>query len=138
GPRTEPGPEPGRRGVAPPEEGQRDDGRRRRRRRRGGRNGEERVREGTPPEQRPVAEHESAEAPRFEESANSGNGSLMPADELAAAGRGLAENLFRAMGFEAQITAPADADSVEVRAEIGQDSDLITRHKPPLPHSIHH
>jgi len=62
----------------------------------------------------------------------------MPAEELAATGLRLAEDLFRAMGFEARVTAHAEGDSVEVRAEISQDSDLITGEKGEVRQSIQH
>lgn len=70
--------------------------------------------------------------------ANTGNGSMLPAEELAATGKRLAEDLFRAMGFEAQVTAQAEGDSVEVKAEIGQDSELITGEKGEVRQSIQH
>src|SRR5262245_21326671 len=134
-PEPEPRPEPAAAADAPVarnrDEGA-DEGRRGRRRRRGGRNHEDRGREPRPPQ------HGSAEAAGDREPGSSGNGSLMPPDELAAMGRGLAENLFRAMGFEVQITAHAEGDSVEVRAEIGQDSDLITGEKGEVRQSIQH
>lgn len=66
------------------------------------------------------------------------NGSAMPAEELAANGKRLAEDLFRAMGFEAQVSAHADADSVEVKAEIGKDSELITGEKGEVRQAIQH
>ena len=62
----------------------------------------------------------------------------MPAEELASNGKRLAEDLFRAMGFEAQVTAHAEADSVEVKAEIGKDSELITGEKGEVRQSIQH
>ena len=68
----------------------------------------------------------------------SGNGSGMPPEELEAAGRRLAEELFKAMGFEARVTAKAESDSVEVRAEIPQGGDLITGEKGEVRQSIQH
>ena len=62
----------------------------------------------------------------------------MPAEKLASNGKRLAEDLFRAMGFEAQVTAHAEADSVEVKAEIGKDSELITGEKGEVRQSIQH
>ena len=132
-----------RRDPAPMPEMRRDeapgaDGPRRRRRRRG-RDGEERVHESAPRESRPERpEGEGSHPGREREPVVSGNGPLMPAEELAAAGKQLAESFFAAMGFEAKVSAHAEADSVEVRAEISQDSDLITGEKGEVRQSIQH
>jgi spoIIIJ-associated protein len=67
-----------------------------------------------------------------------GNGVSMPAEELAATSQRLAEDLFRHMGVEVQVSAHAEGDSVEVKAEIGQDSDLITGEKGEVRQSIQH
>ena len=62
----------------------------------------------------------------------------MVTEEVVANGKRLAEDLFRAMGFDAQVTAAAVEDSVEVRAEIGKDSELITGEKGEVRQAIQH
>jgi spoIIIJ-associated protein len=117
-------------------EAQPDDGSRRRRRsRRGGE-----AREGPPPNRVRESRGEGGRPSPAPEpvGSESGNGSLMPADELAATGRRLAEEFFQAMGFEAKVSAHAEGDSVEVRAEIAQDSELITGEKGEVRQAIQH
>jgi spoIIIJ-associated protein len=120
-----------------------DSDRQRRRRRRRGRGGGEDAREAAPRETHapredvPQRAESEARGERFHEPAM-GNGPEMPAGELAERGRRLAEDLFRAMGFEARVTANAESDSVEVKAEIGQDSELITGEKGEVRQSIQH
>ena len=62
----------------------------------------------------------------------------IPTPEVVAAGRDLAEKLFQAMGFEAQVTAQAVGDTVEVRAEIPQNGDLVTGEKGEVRQAIQH
>ena len=114
-----------------------------RRRRRRGRSGGDGGREAPPREahasheNQPLRTESEAGGERVHEPLT-GNGPEVPAGELADKGRQLAEDLFRAMGFEAQVTARAETDSVEVKAEIGQDSELITGEKGEVRQSIQH
>jgi predicted RNA-binding protein Jag len=111
----------------------------RRRRRRGRRDGTA-AREAAPAESRPprAAMEETGAREYAGAPAESGNGTDIPAEELAATGRGLAEGLFKAMGFEARVSAKADGDTVEVRAEIPTDSELITGEKGEVRQAIQH
>jgi predicted RNA-binding protein Jag len=124
--------------AEPRDEATVDQGGRRRRRRRegGGRNGDE-GRERAP-RPRPEGREEIESRGDGSRESRGANGPLMPPDELAATSKQLAEDLFRHMGFEVQVSARAEADSVEVRAEIGQDSELITGEKGEVRQSIQH
>jgi spoIIIJ-associated protein len=117
------------------EEGGMDQGPRRRRRRRG-RNGDDRRPQevGSAPRGPQTVEADLGQS----QEPHAVNGSTVPTDELVATGKQLAEDLFRAMGFEAQVSAHAEEDSVEVRAEIGKDSELITGEKGEVRQAIQH
>jgi spoIIIJ-associated protein len=65
-------------------------------------------------------------------------GAEVPGPEVVASARELAESLLRAMGFEARVSAQAVGDTVEVRAEIPQDGDLVTGEKGEVRQAIQH
>jgi spoIIIJ-associated protein len=53
----------------------------------------------------------------------------MPAAELAETSKRLTENLLKSMGFEATVTAKAEADRADVTVQVAQDDDLLTGQK---------
>jgi len=111
------------------------EGRRRRRRRRGGGGG---PREGAPEHRQRQPEGEPRPAsPVAVVHDTEGHGEI-PTPDVVEAGRDLAEKLFQAMGFEARVTAQAVGDTVEVRAEIPQNGDLVTGEKGEVRQAIQH
>lgn len=58
--------------------------------------------------------------------------------ELAESGRSMTEGLLRAMGFVATVTAHAEDSSVEVKAEVPQDADLLVGHKGEVRQALQH
>jgi spoIIIJ-associated protein len=79
----------------------------------------------------PVSEHPEHEEPRE-------TGPAMSSDELAATGKRIAEELFTAMGFEATVTARAEADHVDVTAGIASGEDLLTGRKGEVRQALQH
>ena len=65
-------------------------------------------------------------------------GPAMSSDELAATGKRIAEELFAAMGFEATVTAHAEADHVDVTAGIASGEDLLTGRKGEVRQALQH
>ncbi len=142
-----PGQEP-----AVPDEGHR----RRRRGRRGGRR-----RQGLPAEGAPGAESLAAEPRALDQGAQPGGEEVdeedrfvepagaaprppavqapsLGGDELAAQSRRLTEDLLKAMGFEATVTATVDGNHVEVTAEVARDEDLLTGRKGEVRQALQH
>jgi spoIIIJ-associated protein len=62
----------------------------------------------------------------------------LSADELAAHGRRVTEELLKAMGFEATVGATADGNHVEVTAEVAKDEDLLTGRKGEVRQALQH
>jgi len=62
----------------------------------------------------------------------------LPPEELAAQGRRMTEDLLKAMGFEATVTATADGNHVDVTAEVAQDEDLLTGSKGEVRQALQH
>jgi predicted RNA-binding protein Jag len=133
-------------------------GRRRRRGRRGGR-GRGEGREAMPAERverEPVmARDEGEEAPmevgprddsprdhgareRSERSTAVMEGPMIPPEELAAQGKKLTEQTLVTMGFEATVTATADADRVDVNASVASDDELLTGRKGEVRQALQH
>ncbi len=52
--------------------------------------------------------------------------------------RRLTEELLRAMGFEATVTATADGNRADVTAEIAKDDDLLTGQKGEVRQALQH
>jgi spoIIIJ-associated protein len=141
--------------VRPQEPGEVEEGRRRRRR---GRRGGRRRHEGTAgeggeatyaPEQgqtehldaQPVAVEAPADAQpprRAEPGSVAPEAPSLSSDELAAQGRRLTEDLLKAMGFEAVVSATVDGNHVEVTAEVAKDEDLLTGRKGEVRQALQH
>jgi spoIIIJ-associated protein len=139
--------------VRPQEPGGPEEGRRRRRR---GRRGGRRRHEGTAgvggeatyaPEQgqaerlevEPGAAEAPAQPPRHAEPRSDvPEAPSLPDDELAAQSRRLTEDLLKAMGFEAVVSATVDGNHVEVTAEVAKDEDLLTGRKGEVRQALQH
>lgn len=119
-----------------------------RRRRRGGRSGN---REGAPRgEQRPVyapsGERETTAAvapPRMPEESRAMNPASEPVNGMSAADLEqnacrATEDLLRAMGFNATVSARVDGDTAEVRAEVPDQSDLLVGPKGEVRQALQH
>ena len=117
-----------------------------RRRRRGRRGGRDRGREGVErppagprpgmgdmPDEVRAPRDEAAPEPRAE---HTGPG-LTPA-ELEAQGKHWTEELFRAMGFEATVTASGEADRVDVTATVPEQEELLTGRKGEVRQALQH
>jgi spoIIIJ-associated protein len=90
-------------------------------------------REATREQLRPSRESRERERePRREE------GPGLAADELAAQGRRMTEDLLKAMGFEATVSATVDGNHVEVTAEVAKDEDLLTGRKGEVRQALQH
>jgi predicted RNA-binding protein Jag len=114
------------------------EGRRRRRRRRGGSGGRGPEEAPDQRQRQPHAEAQDASPVAVAHAhENEGSGEI-PTPDVVESGRDLAEKLFQAMGFEARVTAQAAGDTVEVRAEIPQNGDLVTGEKGEVRQAIQH
>jgi spoIIIJ-associated protein len=69
---------------------------------------------------------------------NGFEGPTMSEDELQNVAREQTQNLLRAMGFEATVTARAEGTSVEVKAEVPNDSDLLVGPKGEVRQALQH
>ncbi|HVP15061.1 MAG TPA: R3H domain-containing nucleic acid-binding protein, partial [Terriglobales bacterium] len=138
--------------IGSSEPGAREDRHRRRRGRRGGRKRHEGAPGAAPaaPEPaessaeagvRPAPTHapevERPARPREPEPAEREGPSLSP-DDLAGQGRRLTEELLKAMGFDATVTATVDGNHVEVTAEVAKDEDLLTGRKGEVRQALQH
>lgn len=63
---------------------------------------------------------------------------LVSNDALAAEGKRWTEQLLTAMGFEARVTARAEADRVDVMAEVSADEELLTGPKGEVRQALQH
>jgi spoIIIJ-associated protein len=131
---------PGDRGEAGMEGG----GRRRRGRRGGrerdrGREGSERMPAGPRPENGGMAEE--PRAPRSEAAlagAVEHTGPALSPAELEAQGKHWTVELFKAMGFEATVTATGEADRVDVTATVPEQEELLTGRKGEVRQALQH
>ena len=80
--------------------------------------------------ERPPREHERP--PRE----HSGPG--LTAEQLEAEGKRWTEELFRAMGFEAAVTATGEGDRVDVTATVTQNEELLTGRKGEVRQALQH
>lgn len=78
------------------------------------------------------------ERPRRDEREPRPSGPSMPAAELEARASRAAEELLRAMGFDARISARAEGDNVDVTAEVPQGEDLLTGRKGEVRQALQH
>src|SRR5262245_10676195 len=118
-----------------------------RRRRRGRRGGRDRGRDGmerVPAAPRPSAPGIGGEArpPRAPDAAGAeasphAGPALSPA-ELEAQGKRWTEELFKAMGFEATVTASGEADRVDVTATVPAQEELLTGRKGEVRQALQH
>ena len=69
---------------------------------------------------------------------NGFEGPTMSTDELQNVAREQTQNLLRVMGFEATVTAHAEGTSVEVKAEVPNDSDLLVGPKGEVRQALQH
>jgi predicted RNA-binding protein Jag len=99
------------------------------------------VRSETPAEESyaPRSESRRSEAPlsRETEEGSGSEGGMNPA-ELAASGKQWTEQLMQAMGFDAKVTAVADADRVDVTVEVAERDDLLTGPKGEVRQAMQH
>ncbi|HEY2955632.1 MAG TPA: Jag N-terminal domain-containing protein [Candidatus Eisenbacteria bacterium] len=112
-----------------------------RRGRRGRRGGRDRGREGT--EHRPWSEPRphGAEEPRArrpEAGTAEHSGPALAPGELEAEGKRWAEELLKAMGFEATVTATAEEDRVDVTATVAENEELLTGRKGEVRQALQH
>jgi spoIIIJ-associated protein len=96
-------------------------------------------------EPREAREHqprETRERPRREERAGGGEGRptgpMLPAPELEARAQRATEELLRAMGFDARISARAEGENVDVTAEVSDGEDLLTGRKGEVRQALQH
>jgi len=68
----------------------------------------------------------------------SAEGPSLTSDELVAQSTRLTEDLLRAMGFEAKVSATVDGDHVDVTAEVAQDEELLTGRKGEVRQALQH
>ncbi len=90
------------------------------------------------PDRPPVPVRERAPAAAVEPVVVAPRGPDMSDDDLSRAAQRHTEDLLRAMGFEATVSARAEDLSVEVRAEVPQDSDLLAGHKGEVRQALQH
>jgi spoIIIJ-associated protein len=85
-------------------------------------------------------EPERAERPRREgaDDARSEEGPGLSAEELVTQSRRVTEDLLKAMGFEARISATVDGSHVDVTVEVAQDEDLLTGRKGEVRQALQH
>ena len=62
----------------------------------------------------------------------------LSSEALAAEGRRWSEDLLRAMGFDAQVSATAEGDRVDVVAEVATDDELLTGPKGEVRQALQH
>jgi spoIIIJ-associated protein len=131
---------PGDRGEA----GMEDGGRRRRGRRGGrdrdrGREGSERMPAGPRPENGGMAEEPRAprSEPAMAGTVEHAGPALSPA-ELETQGKHWTMELFKAMGFEATVTATGEADRVDVTATVPEQEELLTGRKGEVRQALQH
>ena len=62
----------------------------------------------------------------------------MSADQLQSVATERTDGLLRAMGFEAAVSARAEGDSVEVKAEVPRDGDLLVGPKGEVRQALQH
>jgi predicted RNA-binding protein Jag len=65
-------------------------------------------------------------------------GPMLPAAELEARAVRATDELLRAMGFEARVTAKADGENVDVTAEVPQGEDLLVGRKGEVRQALQH
>jgi spoIIIJ-associated protein len=65
-------------------------------------------------------------------------GPMIPPEELAAQGKKLTEQTLVTMGFEATVTATAEADRVDVNASVASDDELLTGRKGEVRQALQH
>jgi predicted RNA-binding protein Jag len=87
------------------------------------------------PEPRPEAAPRRAESPVAVETMEE---PAMASSELAEQSRHLTEELLRAMGFEATVTATADGNRADVTAEIARDEELLNGQKGEVRQALQH
>jgi predicted RNA-binding protein Jag len=85
-------------------------------------------------ESRERPERDYPREPRTEEFEGPG----LSAEELAAQSTRLTEDLLKAMGFEAKVSATVDGNHVDVTAEVARDEDLLTGRKGEVRQALQH
>ena len=96
-------------------------------------------RAGRPFEPAPAGERQGASRePLTGVTATAEEGPGMSAEELAATGKRLTDELLRAMGFEATVTAAAQEDHVDVAASVASDEELLTGRKGEVRQALQH
>jgi len=140
--RREPGPAPGERSAGGEGPG------RRRRRRRGGRGrGEDRPMEAEVMGSGGIAVAEESAAagapspePRSprERDESRATAPAIPTAELEVRATGATQDLLRAMGFEARVTARAEGSNVDVTAEVSENEELLTGRKGEVRQALQH
>ena len=62
----------------------------------------------------------------------------IPAAELEVRATGATQELLRAMGFEARVTARAEGSNVDVTAEVSENEELLTGRKGEVRQALQH
>jgi spoIIIJ-associated protein len=65
-------------------------------------------------------------------------GPMLPAAELEARATKAAEELLKAMGFDAKVSSKADGENVDVTAEVSQGEELLTGRKGEVRQALQH
>ena len=65
-------------------------------------------------------------------------GPVLPAAELEARATRAANELMRAMGFEARVSARAEGDNIDVTAEVSEGEELLTGRKGEVRQALQH
>jgi spoIIIJ-associated protein len=76
--------------------------------------------------------------PRREERRERNEAPALSADELAEQSRRITEDMLKAMGFEARISATVDGTHVDVTAEVSRDEELLTGRKGEVRQALQH
>jgi spoIIIJ-associated protein len=88
---------------------------------------------------------EPRERPRRDERGDHGDhggsgptGPVLPAAELEARSTRVTDELMRAMGFEARVSARAEGDNIDVTAEVSEGEELLTGPKGEVRQALQH
>jgi spoIIIJ-associated protein len=73
-----------------------------------------------------------------DEGAGRSDAPLLSNEELASRGLKATEDLLKAMGFEAKVTAQADGENVDVTAEVTEGEELLTGRKGEVRQALQH
>jgi predicted RNA-binding protein Jag len=87
------------------------------------------------PERRPFRDSRRHDEPRVRPASNTPG---LSSDALASEGQRCTQELLRAMGFEAKVSATASEDRVDVVAEVGADDEMLNGTKGEVRQALQH